>query len=141
MLLAVVASLVSNASAENITPQRLEAFFRKHKVVKPAYYATLIVRKIDKPRHRKVMAAILIPETRGRAHLVSSEGAVGPWQLHPCWFSRYGRARRPANNLEACYDVFLVHLEESGSLYQALTAYAGGSKWYASKVIKLMKEI
>lgn len=140
-LLAVVALFTSEVQAEAVTPQRLDAFFKRHKVVKSEYYASLITTRIKSNRHRKVMAALLIPETRGRAHLISSEGAVGPWQLHPYWFNRFGRARRPADNLVACYSVFLIHLEETGSLRGALRDYSGKKRGYADRVLSLMKEI
>lgn len=129
------------SKAETVTKKRLEVFFKKHKVKRPTFYAGLITDRIKSHQHRKVMAAILVPETRGRANLVSKEGAVGPWQLHPYWFKRYGRAADPASNLKACYAVFLLHLEEEGNLRGALRSYSGRSARYPNKVQLLMREI
>lgn len=142
LLTAALIAMPAVSKAEAVSRVRLESFFKKHKVKRPAFYAGLITDEIKDHRHRKVMAAILVPETRGRAHLVSKEGAVGPWQLHPYWFKRFGRAKDPAKNLKACYAVFLLHLEEEdGNLRRALRSYSGNCARYPTKVQSLMREI
>jgi len=120
---------------------RLETFFVKHKVQRPVYYARLLSEESMTDQERKLFAAILILETRGRAHLVSSEGAVGPWQQHPCWFKRFGRAREPKKNLRACLNIYRIHRSEEKTFNRALLAYSGGSRWYPEKIRRLVAEI
>ena len=121
--------------------RRIEAFLIKHKVRRPAYYADIIDRENMSDAERKLFAAMLVLESRGKANAVSSEGAIGPWQQHPCWFKRYGRARHPRRNLTVCLDIYRIHKKEEKSLNRALVAYSGGSRHYAGVVLKMVTEI
>lgn len=120
---------------------RLTAFFIKHSVHHPTYYADIIMKEDMTNAERKLFAAILVPETRGKVNAVSSEGAVGPWQQHPFWFKRFGKATHPKKNLSVCLKIYRIHREESKNVSEALLAYSGGSRWYPRKVKALMSEI
>lgn len=122
--------------------KRLTAFFIRHKVKRPAYYASLLLEEETMTDwERKLFAAMLVPETRGDHTAVSSEGAVGPWQQHPFWFKRFGKAVHPKKNLTVCLEIYRIHRKEAGTVSRALVDYSGGSSWYPTKVKGLMREI
>lgn len=121
--------------------ERIEKFLVRYQVRYPAYYAEILDKEKMSDAERKLFAAILVPETRGRINAVSSEGAVGPWQQHPCWFKRYGKARDPRRNLQVCLDIYRIHRKEEKTSDKALLAYSGGSQWYPKKIRRLVAEI
>jgi len=126
--------------------KRLYNFFKKHKVKRPDYYAQLLSYYPMSDRNRFVLAAILIPESRGTAKAINKvSGARGAWQVMPFWKKKLnvrGSLLDPVVNLHAASKVYNIHLKEARyNEYQAIADYSGRTKGYAKKVINLIKEI
>lgn len=129
---------------QNSLERRLTEFLKKHKVRKPKFYAKIITAHPMPDRKKKVLAAILVPESRGDANAVSSKGAQGPWQVMPVWkkiLKIRGSLKDPVVCLNAAVRVYDVHLREAGSEHGALYGYSGGSRWYPAVINKLVAEI
>lgn len=111
----------------------------------PKYYAKLIANSKHSERDKLIAAAILIPESRGDAKAVSSEGAQGAWQVMPWWKKKLkisGSLFHPPTNLDAAMKVWNIHLREAkGDVRRALYAYSGGSNTYPDKVLRIVYEI
>lgn len=123
---------------------RLTQFLKKHKVKRPAFYATLIDKRGRNAREKKRLAAKLVVESRGNAKAVSSEGARGPWQVMPAWkrvLRIKGSLHDPIVNIEAAKRVWDIHLKEAGSERRALVAFSGGAAWYPVRILRMMEEI
>jgi soluble lytic murein transglycosylase-like protein len=126
--------------------KRLYSFFKKHEVRRPDYYAQLISCYPMPDRNKLVLAAILIPESRGRANSINKEsGATGAWQVMPFWKKKLnvkGSLLDPIVNLHAASKVYNIHLKEARyNEYQAIADYSGRTKGYADKVLRLVKTI
>lgn len=139
-------ALVRAQPAQSSIKSRLERFLRKKKCKSPEYYSRLIDAKFTTDEEKKRWAARLVIESRGDAGAVSSEGALGPWQLHPTWCKVFKISKRaaknPQKNLELCKRVFQEHLSDRrGNVRKAEYDYSGGSKWYPGKIDQLMREV
>jgi len=127
---------------------RIVRVLQKYKVKNAAFYARLLSSTPMSEFERRLFTYKLVLETRGDANAVSSEGALGPWQLHPIHLSRFKVTRRqakdPALNLRLCLRVYRTHLVESGGKifgYKgAIWRYSGGSDWYPKKIWNMMRE-
>lgn len=129
---------------QNSLERRLAEFLKKHKVRKPKFYAKIITAHPMPDRKKKVLAAILVPESRGDANAVSSKGAQGPWQVMPVWkriLKIRGSLKDPVVCLNAAVKVYDAHLREAGNEHGALYGYSGGSRWYPVVINKLVAEI
>lgn len=123
-----------------------QAILQRYKVKNAAYYARLLHATRMTPFERRLFTYKLALETRGDAHAVSSEGAVGPLQLHPIHFKEFKvtarQAAQPATNLRLCLRVYRMHLQESkGRVFGykgAVWRYSGGSMSYVRKVYRMM---
>ena len=125
--------------------KRLYTFFKLHRVQRPDYYARLITQHPMPEHKKKIMAAIIVPESRGKADAVSSKGAQGLLQVMPFWkklLGIKGSLKDPAVNLDAASRVYDIHLKDAkGNQDKALYAYSGGSAWYPRKIKYLIAQI
>lgn len=125
--------------------QRLYSFFKRHKVQRPEFYASLLARHPMPEKKKKMMAAIIVPESRGNANAVSPVGATGVWQVMPFWkrlLKIKGSLKDPVVNLDAASRVYDIHAKDAhGNQDRALYAYSGGSAWYPRKIRVLMAQI
>ena len=129
---------------QNRLERRLVDFLKRHKVRKPRFYAKIITAHPMPDRKKKVLAAILVPESRGDASAVSSKGAEGPWQVMPAWkriLKIRGSLKDPVTCLNAAVKVYDIHLREAGNERDALYGYSGGSRWYPGVINRLVAEI
>ena len=125
---------------------RTTSILRKYKVKNAAFYARLLNSTPMSEFERRLFTYKLVLETRGDANAVSSEGAVGPLQLHPIHFKEFKvtarQAAQPATNLRLCLRVYRMHLQESnGRVFGykgAVWRYSGGSMSYVRKVYQMM---
>lgn len=123
-----------------------QATLQRYKVKNAAYYARLLHATRMTTFERRLFTYKLVLETRGDAHAVSSEGAIGPWQLHPIHLKEFKvtarQAAKPALNLKLCLRVYRMHLAESrGKVFGykgAVWRYCGGSNWYPRKIRSMM---
>lgn len=125
---------------------RLERFFIKHKVKKPQFYAKILSLHPMSERKKKIMAAILVPESRGDAKAINRySGAAGTWQVMPFWKKRLGikgSLLNPITNLHAASRVYDIHAKESKyNEVKTLLAYSGGANGYPEKVLRLVSSI
>jgi len=124
---------------------RLYSFFKKHKVKRPEFYASLLARYPMSEAKKKMLAAMIVPESRGNTNAVSCKGAEGILQVMPSWKRRLGikgSLKNPAVNLDAASRVYDIHLKDAkGNQDRALLAYSGGSSWYPRKIRTLVSQI
>jgi soluble lytic murein transglycosylase-like protein len=96
-------------------------------------------------RKKKLLAAILLIESKGNAMASSCENAKGAWQVRYGWKKKLhitGSLFDPSINLNAAVRVFDIHLSDAkGNERRALKAYSGGSHWYPKKVMLLASSI
>lgn len=117
--------------------QRLIVFFKKHNVRKPEFHARLITSHDASERKKKALAVILTIESHGDANAVSSEGAVGIFQVLPSWKRKLkirGSLKDPRVNLDAASQVYDIH-------HQSFAEYSGYTSGYSKKANRLLKEI
>ena len=125
---------------------RLERFFIKHQVKKPQFYAKILSLHPMSERKKKIMAAILVPESRGNAEAVNRySGAAGPWQVMPSWKRKLnikGSLLNPITNLQAASRVYDIHAKDAKyNERKTLAGYSGGAKGYPEKVLRLVETI
>lgn len=125
--------------------KRLVVFFERHKVKRPIFYAKLISGSKLPLHKKKVMAAILVPETRGACVRNRWSGATGPWQVMPFWKKQLnikGNLLDPVTNFHAATRVYDIHEKESKfNEHRTLVAYSGNTPGYADKVQALVRQI
>ena len=126
--------------------KRLLSFFKQHKVQRPDYYASLLARHPMPESKKKIMAAIIVPESRGKANAVNPQsGATGVWQVMQAWKRRLGikgSLKDPVVNLDAASRVFDIHYKEAkNNMHRTLVAYSGRTPGYATKVERLAATI
>ena len=157
IVLMALMSIPANVKADEIIIQlesllqpppitkRIERFLKKHKVKRPAFYARIISEHPMPDIQKKVMAAILVPESRGDANAVSPAGATGAWQIMPGWkkkLSIKGSLKDPITNLNAAVRVYNIHAEEVNyHPRRTLIGYSGRTPGYADNVLRLVSSI
>jgi hypothetical protein len=124
---------------------RIATFLRKHKVKRPDFYASIIIKHPMPDRQKKMMASIIVPESRGNANAVSPVGATGTWQVMPAWkkiLKIKGNLKDPLVNLYAAVRVYNIHAKDAGyDEHKTLVYYSGRTPGYADKVQNLMASI
>lgn len=145
LLVLLLMMIPCTVSASPQLEYQIYKVYQKQKVKNPKYYAKLIANSKHSERDKLIAAAILIPESRGDAKAVSSEGAQGAWQVMPWWKKRLkisGSLFHPPTNLDVAMKVWNIHLREAkGDVRRALTLYSGGSTKYPEKIVRIMYEI
>lgn len=126
--------------------KRLFTFFKKHKVQRPGYYASLLTKHPMSESKKKIMAAIIVPESRGKADAVNKQsGSTGVWQVMQAWKRRLGikgSLKDPVVNLDAASRVYDIHYKDArNDTRRALVAYSGRTPGYASNVLRLAATI
>ena len=124
---------------------KIHQVLKKHKVLRPQYYAKLIAHREISVKEKYLATAILIPESGGDSKARSNKGAQGAWQVMPMWkrmLNIKGSLYDPPTCLDAAIKVYNIHLKESnGSVKHALIAYSGNAVGYAKKVMSIMREL
>lgn len=126
--------------------QKLLKFLKKHRVKKPEFYAKILTLHPMPVRKKKIMAAIIVPESRGDANAVNRwSGAAGTWQVMPFWKRQLkikGSLLDPVTNLHAASRVYDIHAKEVNyNERKTLEAYSGRTPGYADKVLELASQI
>jgi soluble lytic murein transglycosylase-like protein len=125
--------------------QRLYSFFKRHKVQRPRYYANLLARHPMPDAKKKIMAAMIVPESRGNTNAISRKGAQGILQVMPFWkriLGIKGSLKDPVVNLDAASRVYDIHAKDAKyNQTKTLIAYSGRTPGYASKVLNLASSI
>ena len=138
-------TLLLEKLVQNPIETRLYSFFKRHKVRNPDFYAKLITYYPMPERKKKIMAAIIVPESRGRLVVNRYSGATGPWQVMPFWKRQLkikGNLLDPFTNLHAASRVYDIHTKEANyNERKTLIAYSGRTPGYADKVLGLVEQI
>jgi len=139
-------SLEELVSYEPPMQHRLYTFFKRNKVQRPEYYASLLARHPMLEAKKKIMAAIIVPESRGNCKAVNRRsGATGLCQIMPAWKKRLnikGSLKDPVVNINAAIRIYDIHLKDAaGNHNKALYAYSGGIHKYSQRINRLIKEI
>lgn len=126
-----------------LTRIQFEIFLKKQHVRRPEFYAKLIASKPISHRKKKVMAAILVAESRGDSNAVSGEGATGPWQIMPRWkrvLKVKGSLKDPVINFQVACQVYDIHAKGLNER-DAISGYSGNTRGYADKILRLVAQI
>lgn len=130
---------------DQLLEMKITRVLKKHKVVRPEYYANLIAHSKYTVKEKKLAVAILVPESRGVATATSCKGAQGPWQVMPGWKKKLkikGSLYHPPTCLDAAIRVWNIHLKDAkGSERKALVAYSGNAKGYPDKVFNILQAL
>ena len=145
LALGLVSATVAKADEleDALLQSRIQNFLSRKKVRRPEMYAEIISSADISNRKKKRMTAMLVKESHGRHDVISSDGAVGAWQVKPVWLRRLklkGNLKDPKFNFKvAClvYDQHAMGLSERA----ALRGYSGGARRYADKIIGMIEDI
>lgn len=145
LALGLVSATVAKADEleDALLQTRIQNFLSRKNVRRPEMYAELITSADISSRKKKRMAAMLVKESHGRHKIVSSDGAVGAWQVKPFWLrvlKMKGNLKDPKFNFKvAClvYDQHAKGLSERA----ALRGYSGGARKYADRIIDMIEDI
>lgn len=121
----------------------LVQFFNKNQVINPEYYSQLLQKKVPNWEEQKLLATMLVIESHGKTDEVSSEGALGPWQIMPFWkevLDIPGDIKNPEVNLDYARTILSIYHEKTdGDLWGSkgiLAKYSSGAKKYRETRIK-----
>ncbi len=100
----------------------------------------------DKKIDPKLVAAVIVVESRGNPLAISNAKSVGLMQIHlPTWASEIDFSQKnpfnPDTNIELGTSILAGYLKKSGNLHAALSAYEGsnnsGISDYSNKVMEI----
>lgn len=119
---------------------------KARKVARPAYYAKLIAHSGYTVEEKKMAAALLIPESQGKATARNRiSGASGAWQVLPGWkkiLKIRGSLFDPPICFHAAMKVWNIHLKDAkGNTRAALVAYSGNARGYPDKIFDILKAL